>query len=191
MKTILKITLVILTMSLIACNNEESIQVVKMRINHFQQPVNHNEWFSGLSYIYQEGESIGGSSWSELENSISGFDYELGYIYDIEVNKETIENPGMDENGIKYSLKKIVSKTKVPLDTKFNITLSRKFSSGFEAYISKNELSEYKLMLQTKVDCGELFNTLEENLLNKRGLIGEFTHVDKQTIKLIKLEVTD
>jgi len=178
-------------MSMISCNNEESIEVVKMRINHFQQPVDYNEQFKGLSYIYQEGERIGGSSWSELANNISGFDYELGYIYDIEVNKESVENPRIDENGIKYSLKKIISKTKVPQDTKFNITLSRKHDLGFDSFISKNELSEYKLMLQTKVDCGELSNTLDEYLLNKKALIGEFTHVDKQTIKLIKLEVTE
>lgn len=55
----------------------------------------------------------GAEEWSFFYSNIEGFDYESGYEYEIEVKKETIEEPvPADVSSIKYILTKEISKTK-------------------------------------------------------------------------------
>nr|WP_129730126.1 DUF4377 domain-containing protein [Parabacteroides goldsteinii] len=51
-------------------------------------------------------------NWEFMYNSINGFEYEAGYEYVIEVKIENIKNPPADASSVKYSLIKIISKTK-------------------------------------------------------------------------------
>ena len=45
-------------------------------------------------------------------NEIEGFKYEKGYTWLLKVKKEKIENPPADASNIKYTLVKVISKTK-------------------------------------------------------------------------------
>lgn len=49
-------------------------------------------------------------NWEFFYTTIDGFDYEPGYEYTIEVEKENVENPPADASSIKYKLVKVVSK---------------------------------------------------------------------------------
>lgn len=47
-----------------------------------------------------------------MYDSIEGFEYEQGYEYVIEVKIEHKENPPADGSNLKYSLIRVISKTK-------------------------------------------------------------------------------
>ena len=51
------------------------------------------------------------SDWMDFSGSIVGFDYDPGYSYTLEVEKATALN---DSNNLKYALKKILKKEKMP-----------------------------------------------------------------------------
>ena len=51
--------------------------------------------------------------WQLFYQQIEGFTFESGYQYQLQVNKEAIENPPSDGSSIKYSLVKVISKLPV------------------------------------------------------------------------------
>lgn len=57
--------------------------------------------------IKEEGQS----DWQFFYSEIEGFEYEPGYEYEIEVKKETVDNPAADRSSIRYVLIKVLSKT--------------------------------------------------------------------------------
>ena len=191
MKNILIIILAIISVSIISCEKDENIEIVKMRVNHYQQPVNSQELFYGLSFIVQEGDEIGNDKWYGFSNIISGFDYEVGFVYDIEVKKKHIEDPMIDMPNVEYSLIRILSKTKVPQETTFDITLTISYSNGFESLVTKNEISKFSLLGETEIDCENLCGALEDNIENQNGLIGTFAHIDDKTIHLLNLKTQE
>jgi hypothetical protein len=191
MKKALIIILAIISISIISCEKNENIEIVKMRINHYQQPVNMQEFFFGLSYKVQESDEIGTDKWYGFSNFISGFDYELGHVYDIEVQKKHVKDPMIDMPNIEYSLIRILSKTKIPQATTFDINLTVSYSNGFESLVKKNEMSIFSLLGETEIDCGDLCGILEENIENQNGLIGTFAHIDNKTIELLNLRIQE
>ncbi len=54
-------------------------------------------------------------SWQFFYGHIDGFDYEEGYEYTISVLKTNISQPPADGSSVKYSLIKIINKTKTEL----------------------------------------------------------------------------
>ena len=52
------------------------------------------------------------SDWTNFYDTIEGFTHEDGYEYKLEVEITKIENPPADGSSLKYTLKKILSKTK-------------------------------------------------------------------------------
>ena len=188
MKKNLLTILVVISAFLISCEKEDDIEIVTMRINHYQQPVNNQEFYYGLSYNVQEGNQIGKEKWYGFSNTISGFEYELGHIYDIEVQKKQLESPMTDMSSSEYSLIRINSKSKVSQEVTFNMTLAISYSNGFESLLIKNEFSTYTLLGKTEIDCGDLFDELEENIKNQNGMIGTFKHIDAKTIQLLDIE---
>lgn len=91
----------------------DTVKVVDMMVNSYTvECVGEME---GNCLLVQEGDEIGTEDWSMFyyEDSISGFDYEPGYIYHLKVQKKKVKNPPMDGSSISYRLVKIVSKEKV------------------------------------------------------------------------------
>lgn len=68
----------------------------------------------GKCLLVQEGDLIGTEDWEYFyfEDSIIGFEYEPGYIYNIVVKKTTIPDPPQDASSIRYELVQIISKEK-------------------------------------------------------------------------------
>ena len=59
--------------------------------------------------LVKEGDA---QNWTLFYSNIDGFDYEEGYEYVLKVKKLNVENPPADRSSIKYTLIKVVSKTK-------------------------------------------------------------------------------
>jgi hypothetical protein len=178
--------LAILPMIILSCENDEKIE---MRVNHYQQPVSDgNVWYLGLNV--QEGDEIGKDEWHYFYDHIAGFEYELGYVYDIEVQKKHVNTAGMmDGSSVDYSLVRVISKTKVPEETTFDIRLTIKYGDGgYSQFIAKDSTSNYYLLEETEIDCGDLRESLEEYLEDQAGLVGTFTHVNDKKIRLVDLK---
>lgn len=175
-----------------SCEKDDNVEIVKMRVNHYQQPVNMSESFYGLAFKVQIGDQIGKDQWLEFDNPIAGFDYELGYVYDIEVQKKHIEKPGIDRSNEEYSLIRILSKTEVPQETTFDITLTIKYTNVFfESLVTKTASDKLSLLGMTEINCGDLCESLETNIENQNGLIGTCAHIDDKTIQLVSLKIQE
>lgn len=94
-----------------SCEEAQPEGKANMRVNHFTQTCQGP--FEGNCLLVQEGADIRSDNWSlfYFENSIEGFAYEAGYIYDLRVEKTHIPNPPQDASSIEYKLIEILKKT--------------------------------------------------------------------------------
>jgi hypothetical protein len=49
--------------------------------------------------------------WTNLHDEIVGFQYELGFLYEIRIKEETVANPPADASSVRRTLIEILSKT--------------------------------------------------------------------------------
>lgn len=111
MKLYSAIVFVLLSISLISCKKDKDNDIIKMRVNHYVQPA-ASIFYYGFSLIVQQDDKIGSNDWNCFENNIAGFEFEPGYVYDVEVEKKQIENPPMDGSSVAYTLKALCRKPK-------------------------------------------------------------------------------
>lgn len=145
--------------------------IVNMRINHYEQTGFGP--FPQLVYLVQEGEDIGGQQWSYLYDEIQDFNYEPGFIYDLYVRKENIENPPQDASSIKYILESVSSKEKVAADVSFEIRLKWEGTN-----FVKISGPDFSLMDSYSIECGDLCEELLSKLENEEEVTGRFVHGD-------------
>lgn len=90
--------------------NTGAVSEANMRVNSYTiECVGEME---GICMLVQEGDKIGTEDWEYFYyiDSIEGFTYEPGFIYDLLVKKIPVDDPPMDGSSIKYELVKIISK---------------------------------------------------------------------------------
>lgn len=180
----------LLSISLISCKKDKDTEIIQMRINHYQQPA-WSSFYSGFALIVQKDDRIGSNDWSSFENNIAGFEFEPGYVYDVEVEKKPVVNPPMDGSNVAYTLKSVLSKTKIPVETTFEIFLSRKYGNGtgFVSYVTKDASSNYKLLDQMSISCGNLGVDLSKYLEAKNEITAVCKHLDSNSLQLISIKV--
>ncbi len=93
-------------------DNESEIPFgTNLRVNYFKVDC------TGVSYqecfLVQEGEELGTEDWHYFYSPIEDFEFESGFIYNLQVGKETIQNPPEDGSSIKYKLTRLISKESV------------------------------------------------------------------------------
>lgn len=62
--------------------------------------------------LVQMGSDIGTDNWTYFYDAIEGFQYEEGYVYQLQVLKHQIGNPPADGSSVRYVLVNLISKTK-------------------------------------------------------------------------------
>jgi hypothetical protein len=87
-------------------------EVIKMRVNSAKVQC---EGYNGntLCFEVQKGAAIGTDNWEVLREPIEGFSYEEGYIYDVTVKIESVENPQPNQPRHKNIIMDIMAKTPV------------------------------------------------------------------------------
>ena len=104
----------IIIISVFSCNNTDiAAEITGLRVNSYT--VECYGEMDGNCLLVQEGDKIGTEDWDYFyyEDSIVGFDYEPGYMYDLIVRKIRIEDPPQDGSSIRYELIRVVSKDRV------------------------------------------------------------------------------
>ncbi len=157
------------------------IESIEMRINH------HKQTAVGLGpqmvYLVQEEDEIGGEDWKYLYEEIEGFTYESGYLYDLRVRKINVQNPPQDGSGLKYVLKKVVSRERTGADEKFDI----KLKWGGNNFV-QNVNDEYSILGEYIIQCEQLCEELSLMLENNEEVTGTFTHLAENRLKLILIQ---
>ncbi|WNH09918.1 DUF4377 domain-containing protein [Thalassobellus suaedae] len=167
---------------LLSCSNdnENQPQTIDMRINHYQNTGIGEGLF--LTLLVQENSKIGSDSWTKFYNSIEGFNYQPGLIYDIRVMVEQIDNPPADGSSLKYTLREIKSTQEVNYETPFDIDLK----INGQSFITTT--SGYEILNQIEIDCNNLCDELDTKLQNQDVVVGTFKRLQSTEIQLIGLE---
>ncbi|HEY9168134.1 MAG TPA: DUF4377 domain-containing protein [Lutibacter sp.] len=158
-----------------------------MRVNHFQQTATGEG--QTLVYLVQEGSDIGTEKWNNFYSNIEGFEYELGYVYDLIVEKQAIKNPPADGSSINYGLIEIISKEKIEDNVSFEVILKSTKRSDPPSFVTGNKVSGFKILNTIEIDCSDLCDQMVQMLETENELLGLFKHTETDAIKLIELKM--
>ena len=102
---------------------DEETVAVRMRINFYQSLCN-GAFFERKCLNFQLDDAIGGARWQKEAIQIEGFDFEHGYIYDLEIEMTPldIENCQDDCPTHRYRLVRELSKTNVIQNCRIPLT---------------------------------------------------------------------
>ena len=84
-----------------------------IRINFYKELCPHPLLENASCMLVQQGEKLCSEEWSYFYNEIEGFQYEEGYVYELKVRVEEIENPPTDGSSLRYILVEVISKEQV------------------------------------------------------------------------------
>lgn len=168
-------------------NSDDANEITTMKVNHYKQ--SGSSLFLSQFLLVQEGNLAGGNEWNLFYDDIEDFNYELGYVYTLTVEKIWLENPPVDGSSIHYRLIEVVNKVKAPLDEEFEILLARLTDdNGYDSYFEEVDNLSYKLLDGTKIDCQDYCDELSKKMLNKQSITGVFTHSDDGRLLLKALK---
>ncbi|MEJ2620843.1 MAG: DUF4377 domain-containing protein [Candidatus Thiodiazotropha sp.] len=129
---LITIVFVILATSLVGCNSDSKKgEIIEIFVDHYK-----SECSGSLISLCLRVRSSREEEWSQIAESIGGFEYAWGYNYKLKVLATDIKNPPEDGSAQKYTLLEILSKELEPISATFDIAASR--SSGLVIQKSSN-----------------------------------------------------
>jgi len=102
---------------LLGCSSipiETELIGIKIRVNAFTQTCQGIVEMDCM--LIQQGDALGTSRWDLFYDTIEGFNFVPSNIYELDVTLTEVPFPPADTSSLKYSLNKILSKTKVNLN---------------------------------------------------------------------------
>ncbi|ARN78270.1 hypothetical protein BST97_09855 [Nonlabens spongiae] len=174
---------ILLLLALAACSNDDSAdeERVNMIIDH------HYEMGVGVGPVpvlrVQEGDQIASNQFQIFYGGITGFNFEPGFVYELEVLKRNVENPPADAPSIEYILVNEVSKMPVPANTTFEMKIK---DFGTEFVISETD-GTYNFLSFIPLDCQQRCNELEQAIQNNSQVVGVFEHDGNGGVVLIDI----
>ena len=127
-----------------------------------------------LSLCLRSAESPEGD-WTNFYDSIEGFDYEWGFLYDLEVQSDDIKNPPEDGSSKKYTLVNINSKE--PKLGSFELTVSR--APGL---IRKRSEGNYEIYNEITMACLNNCDALDSLIEQDMAILLEITLQEEQFV---------
>ncbi len=177
--------IILASLLFISCNEDDETTSVTLRVDHYKQTAVGVD--KTLVLLVQENKKVGTDDWNFLYSDIQGFEYEMGYVYDLIVIKHIVRNPPADGSSVQYSLKEINSKVKVGESTLFEIELKSESKISPSSFVSGDLETGYSLLGEIPINCDTLCNELAEALDNNSEVTGQFVHQASDSIKLINL----
>lgn len=107
----LKITLLFFTLQITILSCEKEAMNIENILWVNKERVPCTGLIEQTCYQVQDGPNLG-TDWEFFYDGIEGFDdqYEVGFIYKLNVKIEEIENPPADASSLKYTLIEVLSK---------------------------------------------------------------------------------
>lgn len=163
-----------------SCLIKDDTQIVELRVNHYRTTGLGEGLY--LTFLVQQDDAIGTDTWKKFYSTIDGFNYQPGFIYDLKVLVEPIDNPPADASSFKYTLQKVQSTQVVDIETQFEIDLK---ISG-QSFISNN--ADYKILNEITIDCNTLCKVLDELIQNHDHIVGTFKRISNASILLLSVK---
>jgi len=91
----------------------------------------------------------GGHNLSFLYFGIERFEYEWGYVHEIEIEEHEVKNPPADGSSIRRVLHRVISKSRVPAGTEFDLVLTAAAEG-----IPEVAPGRYRILFDTEFACG-------------------------------------
>ncbi|WP_215223566.1 DUF4377 domain-containing protein [Echinicola shivajiensis] len=180
--------MVICTLLFTSCLDETPIKEENVKVQHFPIIQNNEADNPTLWLRVQFSDQAATDEWTAIPmDAISGFDYELGYNYDLRIRKEEAFNSDTGLHYIKYTFISENSKEPIGIGTTFELPLK---STDFNPanLVLGNEDIGYNLLGEIDIECTTLCDDLSLALNTNANVGGVFRHVDNKTIKLIQLK---
>ncbi|UCS93028.1 DUF4377 domain-containing protein [Echinicola marina] len=178
----------IFTLLFSSCMDETPIKEENINVQHFPIVQNNEADNPTLWLRVQFSDQIAKDEWTAIPmDAIIGFDYELGYNYELKIRKEEALNSTTGLHFIKYTFISENEKTPVAAGTTFELPLK---STDFNPsnLVLGNEEVGYNLLGEIDIECSTLCDDLSLDLETNANVNGVFRHIDDNTIKLIQLK---
>ena len=169
---------------MVSCNKDDDPSLT-LNVNHFKQTAIGAE--NTLVFLVQENDKIGAENWDYYYGDIEGFDYELGYIYSLNVTKKNTPNPPSDGTSFSYKLQSVISKTSTNKQNTFQITLKSVSKASPPSFVMGNKQEGFTLLNEVNIDCNLLCDELSDALVKREEVNGLFSHKNSNTITLVKV----
>ncbi|WP_186756853.1 DUF4377 domain-containing protein [Echinicola salinicaeni] len=171
-----------------SCLDETPIKEENVKVQHFPIIQNNEADNPTLWLRVQFSDQVATDEWTAIPiDAISGFDYELGYNYELRIRKEEAFNSDTGLHFIQYTFISENSKDPVSVGTTFDLPLkSTDFSPS--TLVLGNEDIGYNLLGEIDIECSTLCDDLSLELQTSANVDGVFRHVNDNTIKLIQLK---
>src|SRR5262245_64386111 len=85
-----------------------------------------------------------------LYDGISGFTFEWGYTYELDVEESDVRNPPQDGSSISRALQRVVSRTRVPAGTSFDLVIT-----GGSERVVELSANRYRFLGDAEFRCPE------------------------------------
>ncbi|WP_299682135.1 DUF4377 domain-containing protein [uncultured Dokdonia sp.] len=167
------------------CSNDDANEeFVTLNIKHYTTTA------VGLdlqfTLLVQEGDD---PTFGRFFNGIEGFDYELGFNYELLVRKSDVANPPADGSSIRYELINIVNKTSGSTTETFDVWLATGFSNSMESFVTGDTTLGFELLNTIPIDCNSICDELMSDLEEGERLFGTFTRNNNNEYVLISTNI--
>ena len=169
---------------LAACAREvksEGKEIITIEVNHYRVPCVGAG--TQLCYLTRQDNQ---AEWEYLFESIIGFQYQWGKIYELEVEKTHRKDVKADQSPISYELVRIVSSKDAPGDEPFALIVK-----DSDMVAIKKENGQLSLLGQYPLTCSSpaLCEELDTRLQSQPNIAGLFQHsADHQSLILQSLK---
>ncbi len=109
--------------------------------------------------IREDGES----DYTLFYDSITGFDYDFGYSYTLEVEELMISDPPQDGSSLEWKLVQVVSKVEDDIGTEYSLSFSGNLDSAVTLVGDEYQVFDINFSCLPELDCGSLLD-LHNNL---------------------------
>ena len=162
---------------------EESIS-----IKHYPVVENNEAGNASLFLKVQFSHQKGTDEWEVIPlDAIEGFNFQMGYNYEIKIRKAQVFNEATDHYHTSYTHLSTTSKDQVSPNATFELPLkSLDFQPATLAF-GNVELG-YKMLGEIPIVCSTLCEELDASLETDQNVTGVFRHNGSNMIKLIQLK---
>lgn len=159
----------------------------------------HNYWINSYTvpceaapevpcFQFQKEEAMLHGEWETMTSNIVGFDYEPGYLYDLQVRETKLASPAPDGSTIRYELVAIEAKEVDPLLAVNSIWVATTINGNDFSVARGNELPRVEVNIRANSIAGtdgcNFFNGQFEQLTDENLTLGPLAQTKKACLDM-------
>jgi hypothetical protein len=166
-----------------SCEKDEncsSVSSINFRVNHYQN-TGFGEGKSVVLMVQDESNLFSGE-WLKFYDTIEGFDFIPGFVYNLNLNVTEIPNPTAGGSSLRYELEEVVSTFQMDVNATFEVDLK---IDGISFVNMSDDESGFQILNQINCICSNNCEALTLALNQQDYVTGIFKRISQDTIELI------